>query len=271
MINSVDSLVANIIGTPTPIGKNAISATAASIPFTPWYGAGVTPGGSAPTGALNGATFSGVTNGAIQIPAAAAGETTRLQRLNVVQGGNIGMLWLIDRLWGNVPVVTTTGAQAVTSPTWPARDASASTSGAGVYLALECSAATGNGGGISNTSVGYTNSAGTSGRTANLAFTYPAGGTQGTFVLFTLQAGDVGVRSVQSVTLGTSYVSGQVNLIAFRLIADLPTPTANIASMAGPNQLGLPTIWDNSVVQMVYWPAGTSLGAVSGSLSYAQG
>ena len=269
-INSVDSLVANIIGTPTPLGKVAVSSSVASAPFTPWYAAGITPAGSAPTGGLNGATFSGVVNGAVQIPAAASGETVRLQRLSAVHGGSIGMLWLIDRIWGNVPVVTTTGAQAVTSPAWPARDVSASTSGAGVYLALETSASTGNGS-ISNTTVSYTNSAGTSGRTAAQQFTYPASATQGTFIPLTLQAGDVGVRSVQSITLGTTYVSGQVNLVAFRWVADLALPVTGIGNTAGPNTLGLPTIWDNSVLQLVYWPTTTSMGALTGSLSYAQG
>jgi hypothetical protein len=272
-INSVDSLVANIIGIPTVIGKDAQTAKAAGIAHTPWYGTGIIGAGAAPTGALNGATISataGVLAGAVPMPAPASGETTRLARLSLVQAGNIGMAWLVDRQWGNVPVVTTTGAQAVTSPTWVARDASASTSGAGVFLALECSSATGNGSPITNTTVSYTNSSGTAGRTATLA-SYPATAVQGTFVPLSLQAGDVGVRSVQSITLGTSYVSGQVHLVAFRLIADLALPTTNVANAGNFTSLGLPTIWDNSALQLVYWPSGTALGAVAGSVTYAQG
>lgn len=271
-INSVDSLVAAIIGTPTVIGKDAVTAKAAGIPHTPWYGTGIIGAGAAPSGGLNGATFtatSGAFAGAISMPAAMAGETTRLERFSLVQAGNIGMAWLIDRQWGNVPVVTTTGAQAITSPTWVARDASASTSGANIYLALECSSASGNAGNITNTTVSYTNSAGTAGRTATLA-SFPITAPAGTFVLFSLQAGDVGVRSVQSITLGTSYVSGAVHLIAFRWVADLALPLTNVANSASPTQLGLPTIWDNSVLQLVYWPTSTGLGAVAGSLSYAQ-
>jgi len=272
-INSVDSLVANIIGIPTVIGKDAQTAKAAGISHTPWYGTGIIGAGAAPSGGLNGATISstsGVLAGAVPMPVAAAGETTRLARLSLVHAGNVGAVWLVDKQWGNVPVVTTTTAQSVTSPTWVARDASASTSGAGVFLALECSSATGNAGAITNTTVSYTNSAGTAGRTATLA-SFPATAVQGTWVPLSLQAGDVGVRSVQSITLGTSYVSGQVHLVAFRFIADLALPLTNVANTANFTTLGLPTIWDNSALQLVYWPAGTALGAVAGSVTYAQG
>ena len=272
-INSVDSLVASLIGIPTVIGKDAQTAKAAGIPHTPWYGTGIIGAGAAPSGGLNGATISsssGVLAGAVPMPAAAAGEMTRLARLSLVQAGNVGMVWLVDRQWGNVPVVSTTTAQSVTSPTWVGRDASASTSGAGVFLVLECSSATGNAGAITNTTVSYTNSAGTSGRTATLA-SFPATAPQGTWVPLSLQAGDVGVRSVQSITLGTSYVSGQVHLVAFRLVADLALPSANVANGANFTTLGLPTVWDNSALQLVYWPTSTALGAVAGSVTYAQG
>jgi len=269
-ITDVNGLTGALIGIPQPFGKDAVTAKAAGIPHTPWYGTGLIGAGSAPTGGLNGATFSGTVAGQIPVPAANSPEISKLARFSMVHGGNIGAVWIVDRMWGNVPVVTTTGAQAITSPSWPARDASASTSGAGVYLALECSTVTGNVGAITNTTVSYTNSSGTSGRTATLA-SFPATAPAGTFVLFSLAAGDVGVRSVQSVTLGTSYVSGQVNLIAFRWVADLAVPTANVSNAAGLLDGGLPTVWDNSVLQLVYWPTSTAIGAVAGSVTYAQG
>lgn len=269
-ITSMDGLVAAMIRNPTMFGKDAGTAEAAGIPHTPWYQPGIVGAGSAPTGGLNGATFSGTVSGQIPVPAAVSGATSYLSRLSVVQAGNVGAVWLIDRLWGNVPVVTTTGAQVITSPTWPARDASASTNGAGVLLALECSSATGNAGAITNTSVFYTNSSGTAGRTATLA-SWPATAVAGTFVPLSLQAGDTGVRSVTSVQLTTSYISGAIHLVAYRLIADLATPVANVASAANFTSLGLPAVWDSSVLQLVYWPTSTALGAVAGSCSYAQG
>lgn len=269
-ITGVDSLLANLIPYPQVFGKDSTTAKQAGTPHTPWYGTGIIGAGSAPTGGLNGATFSGATAGAIPTPAAVTGETSKLAGVRMIQTGNVGLIWVVDRLWGNVPVVTTTTGQSVTSPTWPARDISASTAGAGVQLALECSSATGNGGAITNTTVTYTNSAGTGSKTATLA-SFPATAPAGTWVPLSLAAGDVGVRSVQTVTLGTSYVSGQVHLVAYRLVAEIPTPGTNISTLLDWDQLGLPSVWDNSVLQLIYWPTGTAVGSVAGSLTYAQG
>lgn len=267
----LDDLVANAIGVYQAIGKDPGTAEAAGITHTPWYQTGLIGAGSAPTGGLNGATFTGPgVAGSIPIPAAVTAQFIRLLRWELTHAGSIGSVWLVDRLWGNVPVVTTTTGQAVTSPTWPARDATASTAGSKVYLALETSSATGNVGAITNTTVTYTNSAGTGSKTATMA-SYPATAQAGTWVPFSLAAGDDGVRSVQTVTLGTSYVSGAIHVVAFRLIAALSAPTANVSAKAGFTDLGLPTIWDNSVLQLVYFPTGTALGAAFGSLSYAQG
>lgn len=269
-ITDLHQLVAGMVAGPTVYGKLSDTAEAAGTPHTPWYRSGITGTGSAPTGGLNGATFSGTVSGQVPIPAAVSGRQIYLARWSAVHGGSIGMIRLVDRLWGNVPVATTTGAQAVTSPTWPARDTAASTSGAGVLLALECSSATGNAGVIGTTVVSYTNSAGVAGRTGGVA-AFPATAVAGTWVPFTLQAGDTGVRSVQSITLGTSYVSGAIHLVAYRVIADLATPNTNTANAANFMDLGLPAIWDDSVLQMVFYPSATALGAVDGSVTYAQG
>lgn len=270
-IASLDQLIAGMIPYPRFFGKDTATAEAVGIQHTNWYQTGALGAGAAPTGALNGATFSGTTTGSIAVPAAVSGETSYITRLEVTHTGNIGGLGIIDKLWGNVPVVTTTGAQAIVSPTWPARDETASTNGAGVFLALETSSTTGNAGAITNTTVSYTNSAGTAGRTATLA-SFPITGVTGTWVLFSLQAGDVGVRSVQSITLGTSYVSGQVHLVAFRYLATIATPLANQPYSLNWTDLNMPEVWDNSVLQMIYTGvAGTALGSLFGSISYAQG
>lgn len=266
----IDDIVANNIGIPQVVAKDAGTAKAAGQPHTPWYQTGIIGAGAAPTGGLNGATFSGAVAGAIPTPGVVTSEFTRLARWSMVQSGNIGHIWLIDRLWGNVPVVTTTTGQGVTSPTWPARDSSASTNGSKVYLALECSSATGNGAPITNTTVTYTNSTGTGGKTATLS-SFPATAVAGTWQPFALTAGDDGVRSVQTVTLGTSYVSGQIHVIAFRLVAEIATPLTATGNTAGFQALGLPSVWDNSTLQLVYWPTGTALGAVAGSISWSQG
>lgn len=269
-IGSLDDLINALIHFPRTYGKDSASNEAAGIPHTPWYATGIVGAGAAPTGGLNGANFSGTVSGAIAVPAAVSGKTSYLAKMSAVHTGGIGHIWLVDKLWGNVPTVTTTTSQSITQPTLPARDESASTSGAGVFLALECSSATGNAGAITNTTVSYTNSAGTASRTATLS-SYPATAVAGTWVPFSLQAGDVGVRSVQSITLGTSYVSGAIHLCAWRLVAEIEVPAANTGYVKSFTGLNLPAVWDNSVLQLVEFPTGTTAGAVSGSLWYAQG
>jgi hypothetical protein len=142
-------------------------------------------------------------------------------------------LYLDDMLWVNSGVVvTTTTAQTINSVAFPARDANGSTDGAGVQIGILVTTATTNAGAITNTTMSYTNSAGVAGRTATITAVggFPATGVVGTFVPFELAAGDVGVRSIQTLTLGTSYVAGAISLLAFRRIAAASCLFANVGS-----------------------------------------
>lgn len=128
-------------------------------------------------------------------------------------------LW--DVLWVNdALVVTTTGGQAITTPTLPARDINGSTSGEGCMIGLLFTAAATNAAAIANSTVTYTNSKGTGSRTATLqaqaGFQIPATPTVGTIVWFSLAAGDTGVRAISSISLGTSLVTGSVSLLIAR-------------------------------------------------------
>lgn len=143
-----------------------------------------------------------------------------------------GATFLYDVLWVNTGlVVTTTTAQAVNSVAWPARDINGSTNGEGVYIGMLVTTATTNAAAIANTTMSYTNSAGVAGRTATMA-SFPATAVVGTFVWFQLQAGDTGVRSIQSITLGTSRVAGALSILACRALTAVPNPVANVGSAA---------------------------------------
>lgn len=142
---------------------------------------------------------------------------------------------LLDVLWYNTGlVVTTTTAQAITTPTFPARDVNGSTNGEGLQIALLTTTANTNAAVISNTTVSYTNSDGTAGRTATffaaVGFQAPATPVLGTWMPFQLQAGDTGVRSIQSVTLGTSYGAGALTLVVYKVLAVEGVPAANLPS-----------------------------------------
>lgn len=255
---------------PEFILKAAFTGAAAGQYHSSVYLAGRPGAMTAPSSGLSGAAVTSSRAGMMPLPSAVAGQQIYLGGLDAAQGGNIGAVLLVDRLWDNSGItVTTTTGQTINSATWPSRDTSASTQGAGVLVGLEVSSTLGNGA-VTNTTLTYTNSAGTASRTATIA-SFPAAAPTGTFVPFALAAGDVGVRSIQTLTLGTSYVSGAMNLVAYRVLAVVGTPTANISSSQDFLALGLPKIWDNSALQLLYLLAGTAGGAVQASLNYAQG
>lgn len=141
-----------------------------------------------------------------------------------------GHHFLYDVLWVNSGiVVTTTTAQTINSIAFPARDINGSTNGEGINIGILVTTATTNAGAITNTTMSYTNSDGVAGRTATMA-SYPATAVIGTFVPFQLQAGDRGVRSIQSVTLGTTRTAGALSLIAYRQIINRPVIVANVGT-----------------------------------------
>lgn len=142
---------------------------------------------------------------------------------------------LVDVLWYNTGlVVTTTTAQAITHPGIPARDVNGTSNGAGVGIALLTTTANTNAAVIANTTASYTDQDGNAGNTATFAgavgWQAPATPVIGTWMPFTLAAGDTGVRSVQSVTLGTSYGGGALSLVQYRPLAIVPNPVANVGS-----------------------------------------
>jgi hypothetical protein len=138
-----------------------------------------------------------------------------------------------DCLWVNSGiVVTTTTAQAIVSPTLPARDISGTTNGEGCMIGMLTTVANTNAAAIANATVSYTNSNGVAGRTATLSAIagsqIPISPVIGTIVWFNLDAGDKGVRSIQSITLGTSLVAGSVSLMICRDIASIGPTVVNL-------------------------------------------
>jgi hypothetical protein len=146
-----------------------------------------------------------------------------------------------DVVWVNTGlVVTTTTAQAITSPTFPARDLNGSTNGEGYVIGLLTTVANTNAAAITNSTVTYTNSDGTGSRTATLLAVagdqIPPTPVIGNVVWFLLAAGDKGVRSIQSITLGTSLGAGAVSLIVARPLCMIATTQANVNTItAYPN------------------------------------
>ena len=155
-----------------------------------------------------------------------------------IAASQTGQFILADVLWVNTGlVVTTTTAQAITQPTLPLRDNSGSSNGHGIGAGLLVTTATTNAAVINNITLQYTNSNGVAGRTGTMS--YPATAVAGTFVPFQLAAGDVGVRSIQSITLGTTLTAGAISLIAFNFLGTCPVTIANVGSISFQKQLDL--------------------------------
>ena len=196
------------------------------------------PGAWAPgTPGINGRTTDGTNSadyGCVPIvnPATGANYLTEVVMAASVNHTNM----FFDCLWVNSGiVVTTTTAQAIVTPTLPARDVNGSTNGEGLMSGLLFTAAATNAAAIGvGSSVTYTNSVGTAGRSATMqsqvGTQIPATPVIGTIVWYQLQAGDRGVRSIESITLGTSLVTGSVSLLIARQVAMIGTTVVNVAA-----------------------------------------
>lgn len=199
-----------------------------------------------------------------------ASGNTYLARLTANATGS-GTLILVDRLWHNSGIaVTTTTAQTVNSAAWPARDRNGTTNGDDILIGIEVSTATTNGAAVTNTTMSYTDSAGTAGNTATIT-SFPQTAVAGSFVPFQLAAGDVGVRSIQSVTLGTSYGGGAIHLVAYRVLSRVDVAVANIGNAVDALTGGFPRLYDNTVPMLLWLPTATTAVTVLGEFIVTQG
>ena len=129
-------------------------------------------------------------------------------------------------------------------------------------VGMEVSTATGTGTPAS-LSLGYTNQAGTASRTgANI----PAMGASlpiGTFYPFGLQAGDTGVRSIQSFQMNTTaWTSGTIHLVAYRIIDAIEISVAGISESRNIINGGLKRCWNGTIPFVIFVPGGTMINSL---------
>lgn len=231
------------------------------------------PGAWAPgTPGVNGRATNGAVAedyGCIPVANAATGNNYLTE---LVMQANVNHSHLFfDCLWVNSGiVVNTTTAQSITTPTLPARDVDGGTNGEGCMIAMLTTTANTNAAAISNATISYTNSRGVAGRTGRLT---PIGGAQisinpviGTLTWFGLDAGDTGVQSIQSITLGTSLVAGAVSFMIARDIANIGTTVVNVAAQ---KVLGSPgaRLYAGSCILHCYLASATTATFCNGELS----
>ena len=269
MIRTVHGLVAGMVQ-PQPLLKSPAAFEAAGILHSLLYTAGRPGAGVAPSPGIGGAALASYAGQIPHTDPVGLGNQAYLALLEA-RASVAGTLIVADRLWHNSGItVTTTTAQNVNSVAFPARDRLGAVDGDGILVAIEVSTATTNAGAITNTVMSYTNSAGQAGRTATIP-SFPATAVAGTFVPFLLQAGDLGVRSIQSITLGTSYGGGAIHLVAYRELGSVGVPVPAVNVKAGFADLGFPRLFDGTTPFLLWVPSGTGAASISGTYLESQG
>lgn len=265
-ISTIDQLVAGM-QPPIDFFKTATPTLVAGRPHSLFYLAGIPGASPLPIPGLSGEALTSY-EGQLPFNNPVAGNTylARLLAAATVPGA----LLLYDRLWHcNGFTVTSTGAHTINSVAFPPRDAHGSANGVGVMLGVEVSATTGSP--TPTITVGYTNSDDVSGRTATNIIPVVATSAAGAFYPIGLQAGDVGVRSIQTLTLSVSWVGGNFRLVAYRVLARLELPSGLVPGVLDAVTGGMPRLYDNTVPFLLFIPSATTASTISGSLVYTQG
>lgn len=267
-LTTIDGVIAGM-RPPNDLLKVLAAIEAVGVFQSLFYEPGSPGAALAPTG-LNGTALTAYA-GQIPFTNPSAGQETRLARFGAA-ASQPGRLMLCDRLWHNGSIVVgTLTAQAITHPGIPARDNNGATLGDGVMLALEVSTAGTQASAITNTTASYTDEAGNAGMTATMT-SFPATPARGTFVPFNLAAGDKGVRSVQSITLGTAYTGAVLHLVQYRKLASVDITAAGIGDWVDAVSSGFPRLYDNTVPFLVWMPATTAANqTISGEVIWSQG
>lgn len=170
------------------------------------------------------------------------------------------VLMLVDLL-GFYPIttVTTTGAQTLNNTVTLPRY----TTGAGVQAFITPSTVMG--AGTPNITLSYTNSAATAGKATpatlpigntaaavtSIVYSGTGAGKYGPFM--PLAAGDAGIRSVQSVNLSASYVSGVLNLVLCKPLLTMPITTLGVTAERDlVNQIAsMPKVYDGACLAWI--------------------
>jgi len=264
---------------PQVIAKAVTPTLVAGRPHSLWYLAGAPGAASAPATTAGGTVLTNGSLGAVTgaIPRVDPGSGNAYLARFAAAAQQAGVLMLADRLiqvggtsGGTAISVTTTTAQTINTTTLPSRDLNGATSGAGIHWGLEVVTATGAGAATPSLS-SYTNSAGVTAHSASLIDTYVASSAIGAFYRFGMQAGDVGIRSVETLTLGVSMTSGSIALVGYRPLAYLELPGAFIPNAIDALTSGFPRLFNGTCPFLVFIPNTTTASLISGSYIETQG
>lgn len=267
-LDTLDAVVAGF-QPPQQLLKVGTTMEAAGVWHTFWYTGGRPAAATANAAGVNGRACSASTPGTGHIPRSnpTGGDVARLARLGIA-ASQPGTFMLIDRLWENSGLsVTSTSPQGITAAALPARDNNASTNGEGVFAAVEWSST--GGAGTPTVTLTYTDQDNNPSATA--AFTGTATPQAGTFEIFPLAAGDSGIRAPSSFVQSATRTSGTMHLVLFRIIALVEITAANIGNAIDPLTSGMPRIFDDACLQLLWLPNTTTAVNLQGQYIETQG
>lgn len=192
--------------------------------------------------------------------------------LHTVQYGSTvaGRLELKDRLWHAGSVSAT--ALATTTFTGQPSATGRMPDGAGVGCEIWVEINTTFSATATTVAVAYTNSDGVAARTTGASASL-SGYVTGRLVQLPLQAGDKGVRQIDSVTVGgTVATAGTLNVVLARPLWEAGrVPVANGGDVHGPDRTGLVEVYDTSALWMIAAADSTSTGVPDALIAIANG
>lgn len=266
-ITTLDNALAGM-QPPQEVVKALTGTMVAGRPHSLHYLAGIPGAGVAPTPGIGGEVLTTLT-GQIPFSNPASGNSylTRFQ----AQATIAGTLLLCDRLWQNSGLdVTSIAEQTFTSSLQiPARDINGTTNGDGVYAGVEVSTATG--AGTPTLTLKYTNQGGTQNQIGTNPIATVASSIAGTFYPIGLAAGDKGIQKAQSLTLNTTWTSGTIHVVLYRVLARLELTLANTPNALDALTAGFTRMYNNTVPFLVFIPATTTTSNIHAQVAWSQG
>ena len=195
------------------------------------------------------------------------GGASRYLAQSAITFATAGSLWFYDRVWSCSGFSgTVTAAQAVTSfPVLTRPDVN----GTGLEIWIECYTATGST--AANITVQYTNSDSVAGR-STVSTAHITSMQANRMYRVPLQAGDTGVKSIQSVTLSaTTGTAGSFGVTLMRKIAVTGTAIANVPVVNDFAALGMPLVQNGTALNAIHQGTTTSSGIILGVLTFIDG
>lgn len=271
-ISNMDQLVAAMSSSPQTIAWNKTNATSegSGTYFDHFLVAGVPGAGATPADAsVGGTTYTLASQGGIAFTAPSGSNLTYTLSWSV-SNTQAGSIYLYDRLWACSGLATGAGATTTISGM---TNISRYSNGVGAEIYYVCLTAPSAQSANMTITVTYTNSDGVGSRTGTVVLS--AGSpppTANQAYPLSLQAGDKGIRSIQSVTnTSGSFTGGTHGLVVGKRIAGAHCAIACNGMLVDGLKLGLPQIPNDACLNFISVCSTTTTGYWAGTLTLVQG